>query len=86
MMLSNYFLKIVEIILLIILEVWQWRTGNFEPEVWDKSDGTLSINMDKCDYVGGVVLCQNIGTTIYNNNMVGGGLGKNSFNWIATKL
>lgn len=63
---------------------WQWRTGNYEPEVWDSNSGTLSINMVTCEYIGGTTICTRTGTCAINGNFHGNcGNGKD-FKWIAT--
>lgn len=37
---------------------FQWRTGNFEVEVWDTNDGVLDIFGTGCEDAGGIPYCK----------------------------
>lgn len=52
-----------------VTNTWQWRTGNFEPEVFDTQDGTLDIFTIACESAGNVPYCNPRSMCPYGNGV-----------------
>ncbi|GAA5811217.1 hypothetical protein MFLAVUS_004648 [Mucor flavus] len=52
-----------------LTNTWQWRTGNFEADVYDTNGGALDIFTSACESAGGLPYCKPRSMCPYGNEV-----------------